>query len=99
MHHSDALRREPGGAQLLEAVVSDNVDALPGRLRALHPYVTKLTLSPAVVTAQDVRALLDAGLLPAEVIDANQVIAYFNYVNRVAQGLGVELEEHGDRAE
>jgi uncharacterized protein YciW len=40
-----------------------------------------------------VRALLDAGLTERDVIDANQVIAYFNYVNRVAEGLGVQLEE------
>lgn len=94
MHHSDALRREPGGAQLVEAVVSDNIDGLPARLRALYPYAVKLTLTPAAVTKEEVRALLDAGLAPAEVIDANQVIAYFNYVNRVAEGLGVELEHY-----
>lgn len=38
--------------------------------------------------------MLQVGLSEREVIDANQVIAYFNYVNRVAEGLGVELEAH-----
>lgn len=42
----------------------------------------------------DVQLLLDAGLSERDVIDANQVVSYFNYVNRVAEGLGVELEEH-----
>ncbi len=96
MHHSDALRREPAGAKLLEAVVSDSPDALPHRLRALRPYAEKLTRRPSSMTEQDVRALSDAGLSPAEIIDANQVVSYFNYVNRVAEGLGVELESSWD---
>jgi uncharacterized protein YciW len=54
----------------------------------------KLTAGPSDVQETDVQALLDAGLSARDVIDANQVIAYFNYVNRVAEGLGVELEAH-----
>jgi uncharacterized protein YciW len=51
------------------------------------------------MSREDVGALLAAGLTERDVIDANQVVAYFNYVNRVADGLGVELEEHwGPRA-
>jgi len=96
VHHSDALRREPGGAQLLEAVVSDEHSALPARLRALRAYADTLTRRPSSVSEQDVQALLEAGLTAAEVIDANQVVAYFNYVNRVADGLGVELEDSWD---
>lgn len=93
MHHSAALRREPGGAALEEAVVSGDLDALPPRLRALHSYAIALTTSPSAVAEADVRALLAAGLTEREVIDANQVVSYFNYVNRVAEGLGVELED------
>jgi uncharacterized protein YciW len=29
---------------------------------------------------------------PRDIVDLNQVVAYFNYVNRIAEGLGVELE-------
>lgn len=94
MHHSEALRREPGGAALQEAVASGDLDGLPPRLRALHGYALALTAQPAAVDEADVRVLLDAGLSARDVIDANQVVAYFNYVNRVAEGLGVELEEH-----
>jgi hypothetical protein len=32
-------------------------------------------------------------LTDTDLVDANQVVAYFNYVNRVADGLGVELED------
>jgi len=40
----------------------------------------------------DVEALRSAGLTDRDIVDANQVVAYFNYVNRIADGLGVELE-------
>jgi alkylhydroperoxidase family enzyme len=43
--------------------------------------------------AGDVDALRAAGLSDRDIVDANQVTAYFNYVNRVADGLGVELED------
>ncbi len=88
------MRREPGGAALQEAVVSGDLDALPLRLRALHAYALALTADPSAVQEDDVRALLEAGLSERDVIDANQVVAYFNYVNRVAEGLGVKLEAH-----
>jgi NAD(P)H-hydrate epimerase len=42
----------------------------------------------------DVEALRAQGLDDRTIVDANQVVSYFNYVNRVADGLGVELEEY-----
>lgn len=41
----------------------------------------------------DVAALRSVGLGDAEILDVCQVAAYYNYVNRLAQGLGVELED------
>ena len=40
----------------------------------------------------DLAPLRAAGLSDRDIVDLNQVVAYFNYVNRVADGLGVELE-------
>jgi hypothetical protein len=40
----------------------------------------------------DIELLRAEGLDDRAIVDANQVVAYFNYVNRVADGLGVELE-------
>jgi uncharacterized protein YciW len=73
VHHSEALRREPGGAALQEAVISGDVEALPLRLRALHTYALALTANPSAVQEADVHALLEAGLSERDVIDANQV--------------------------
>ena len=44
------------------------------------------------MTEADVSALRAGGFSDRDVVDANQVVSYFNYVNRVADGLGVELE-------
>jgi NAD(P)H-hydrate epimerase len=41
---------------------------------------------------EDLDALREHGLDDRAIVDANQVVAYYNYVNRVADGLGVELE-------
>jgi len=92
VHHSAALTRESGQQALAEAVVSGQFDQLAPRLRALLDYAVALTVSPRDVQRSDVERLQDAGLSAAEVIDANQVVAYFNYVNRIAEGLGIELE-------
>ena len=49
------------------------------------------------MTESDVVGLRAAGIPDAGIHDAAAITAYFNFVNRVAQGLGVELEEHGGR--
>ena len=40
----------------------------------------------------DVQTMREAGLDDAEILDANQVTSYFAYANRVADGLGIQLE-------
>jgi alkylhydroperoxidase family enzyme len=44
------------------------------------------------MTAQDVEKLRALGWSDLEIHDAAQVVSYFNYVNRIADGLGVDLE-------
>ena len=92
VHHGAAYLQEGGDAALTEAVVSADLDVLPDRSRALCAYALKLTVRPWAMGPADVEALRAAGLSDRDVVDANQVVAYFNYVNRIADGLGVELE-------
>ncbi len=61
-------------------------------MRALCLYAVLLTRAPARIRESDVGALRAEGLDDRAIVDANQVVAYFNYVNRIAHGLGVELE-------
>ena len=62
------------------------------RLGALLAYALKLTRTPTAITPRDVEELREHGLDDRAIVDANQVVAYYNYVNRIADGLGVELE-------
>ena len=55
----------------------------------LMRYAKKLTVNPAAMCEADVTALKDSGLNDGEILEANQIIGYFNYVNRLLNGLGV----------
>jgi uncharacterized peroxidase-related enzyme len=66
------------------------------REKALLAYAAKLTIEPRSVTEDDIRDLRDAGLKDEEILRANLIASYFNFSNRIALGLGVELEE-GER--
>jgi len=55
-------------------------------------YAEKLTLRPASVAREDVDALREAGFSDEDVLHICEVTAYYAYANRVADGLGVELE-------
>ncbi len=59
---------------------------------ALLRYAEKLTTEPGDMAEQDVSALREAGLDDGEILEANQIICYFNYVNRLLNGLGVTTE-------
>lgn len=55
-------------------------------------YVEQLTLRPAEITREDVDGLRRAGFSDEDVLAICEVTAYYAYVNRIADGLGVELE-------
>jgi len=82
----------------LEALGRDGtaieVPGFSAKDRALLSYALLLTREPGAVEKKDVLALRDAGCDDGEILDANQVTAYFAYANRLADGLGVELEDH-----
>lgn len=63
------------------------------RERAMLDYALALTHRPAEMTRAHLQPMRDAGMSDAEVFDANQVVSYFAYVNRMVDGLGVELED------
>jgi uncharacterized peroxidase-related enzyme len=76
----DAIARDWRSAPLSE------IDAL------LCVFAEKLTLHPEDMTAADVESLRSGGLDDRAIHDAVQIIGYFNYINRVADALGVEPE-------
>lgn len=60
--------------------------------RALCAYADKLTRAPAEMGEPDVARLRAAGFDDVAIHDATQIIGFFNYINRVADALGVEPE-------
>ena len=61
--------------------------------RALCAFAVKLTQRQHEMAAADLDRLREQGFDDAAIHDATQVVAYFNYITRVADALGVESEE------
>ncbi|MFQ3188688.1 MAG: putative peroxidase-related enzyme [Gammaproteobacteria bacterium] len=59
---------------------------------ALMQYAEILTLRPGEIRESDIVKLRDNGLNDGEILEANQIICYFNYVNRSLNGLGVTTD-------
>ena len=60
-----------------------------GKELALLEYARKLTMAPGEINKEDIGALKAMGLDDGEILEANQIISYFNYANRTLNGLGV----------
>lgn len=63
--------------------------AFDGAELALMQYAEKLTLTPGAMHEGDIAALRETGSDDGAILEANQIICYFNYVNRSINGLGV----------
>ena len=92
-HHRRGLRR-----LLVDDDLADRIEAgwenagLDERRVAMLRYVDKLTRMPSMMTRSDVTDLRMAGFSDRDVLDICEVAAYYAYVNRIADGLGVALE-------
>jgi uncharacterized peroxidase-related enzyme len=95
-HHTDALRRYIKDEDILQALASaDGLEILEPRLGNIVIHAEKLTSAPAAMTESDLDPLRAEGLTDSDILDITLVVAYFNFVNRIALGLGVgfTLEE------
>ncbi len=82
-----------GDPGLARALVLDYAMApLDPADRAMLDYALKLTRDPASMEPADVEALEAAGFSERAVLDVCQITSYYAYVNRLADGLGVDLE-------
>ncbi|MBX3083821.1 MAG: peroxidase-related enzyme [Anaerolineae bacterium] len=102
-HHARNLRQLTKQDALVEQLSSDyRLAALNAADRAMLDYAAKLTLTPTAITEQDVQGLRATGFTDRAILDIVQITAYYAYVNRIADGLGVSLEaywQHGDTPE
>jgi uncharacterized peroxidase-related enzyme len=92
-HHFAGLCRllgEPRAREIRSALEAGwTPPAFGSREAAILAYSDRLTQSPAAVAAADIHKLRAAGLDDGEILEVNQVVAYFAYANRTVQGLGV----------
>ena len=95
-HWANARRliRDEARAEAIHAALAAArpQDAFDGKERALLDYARKLTAQVGAMVAADVAAVRAAGCDDGEILEVNQVCAYFNYSNRLLNGLGVTTE-------
>ncbi len=94
-HHRAGLERLlPKRPGLAEALAGGETGDLGPREAALVAFATALTVSPGRMSEADVAELRTGGLDDRAILDLAQVVGYFNYVNRIVTGLGVELGDN-----
>lgn len=92
-HHGNALSHVTENRELMEKIIDDYHEANLNDLDlSICKYAEKLTKEPYKVVEEDIIELRELGLNDETIFDVNQIVAYFNYVNRIVHGLGVELE-------
>ncbi|MDA3931891.1 MAG: peroxidase-related enzyme [Tenericutes bacterium] len=92
-HHGEAMVHVTENRELMEEIAKDYKMAnLNEQDLAICVYSEKLTKTSYKMIEDDISLLRSVGLSDEAIFDVNQITAYFNYVNRIVHGLGVELE-------
>jgi uncharacterized peroxidase-related enzyme len=95
-HYSGLIRllQDDERAVTIRSALDDKnpAAAFNGKELAGLEYVEKLTMNAAAMSASDIEALREAGFDDGEILEINQVAAYFAYANRMVLGLGINTE-------
>ena len=91
-HHAEALRRYIKDEEVLSMLMTaDGLETLEPRLSNIVRHAEKLTTAPGAMTESDLGELRAVGLDDRAILDVTLITAYFNFVNRLALGLGVSF--------
>ena len=94
VHLRRGLRRLIADDELVAAVEHDWTTApLSPKRTAMLGFAVKLTATPAATSDADVDALREAGFSDRDILDIVEVVGYYAYANRIADGLGLETED------
>lgn len=89
-HHAEALRRYLDDEETIKLLMAaDGLEILEPRLSNIVRHAEKLTTAPAAMTESDLGELRAEGLSDNDILDLTLIVSYFNFVNRIALGLGV----------
>jgi uncharacterized peroxidase-related enzyme len=93
-HHKEALNYYWNDDEKLNRFIENyrNIDLTEKRLIMLE-YAEKLTEKPDMVTRKYIEKLKKAGFNDQNILNINLIVSYFNFVNRIVMGLGVEYSE------
>ena len=93
-HHRRGLRRLLRDDDLAAAIERDFETAdLSEKRKAMLRYALKLTTDPADMTKHDVVVLTKHGFSDTDILHIVEATAYYAYANRIADGLGIPLED------
>lgn len=97
-HHFAGLKRllkdDARSDAIMAAIDSRNIGSAPldAAKREAMRYAEILTRDPKELRRADVQKLRDAGFVDGEILEINQVAAYFSYANRTVRGLGCSTD-------
>jgi uncharacterized peroxidase-related enzyme len=96
-HHYVGMRRllndDERSSEIRTALEAEDPErAFSGRELAALRYAAVLTRTPTDISPEDLDALREASLDDGEILEVNQVAAYFNYANRTVLGLGINKD-------
>ena len=95
--HLYDLRSETDNQKLVDEVADNwRESSLSEKQKAICFLAEKLTLSPGKIDVNDINEVKKFGYTDKEISEIVQIISFFNYINRVADGLGLEPEEFID---
>ena len=93
-HHSEALNHYWKDDDMIQRFLQDYQSVkLSTKKLTMIEYAIKLTKTPSEVEQKDVDGLRNAGFSDEDIINMNLITCYFNFVNRIASGLGVEFSK------
>jgi len=93
-HHAEALRRYLKDEEIVSLLMTaDGLETLEPRLSNIVRYAEKLTTAPGAMTEIDLGELRAEGLCDEDILDLTLIVSYFNFVNRIALGLGVTFSD------
>ena len=93
-HHFAGLKRllnnDEKATQIRSAIETNNIENAPleNRQKAAMEYARMLTHNPGSIREESVKKLRADGYTDGEILEINQVCAYFSYANRTVLGLG-----------
>ena len=89
-HHTEALRHYIDDEETLNMLATaDGLETFEPRLSNIVRHAERLTAAPGAMTESDLEELRAVELSDRDILDLTLIVGYFNFVNRIAVGLGV----------